>query len=88
MLLASMLFPLFMLLLAPMLLHCPRPASSEMEITKHRNPFVLEITNIWQKSGRLLVLNLILKSIGWFEFSYGFLVVLNVFHQYFHQYFV
>jgi hypothetical protein len=37
-LLASILFPLFMLSLAPMLLHCPRPATSEMEITKNRNP--------------------------------------------------
>ena len=60
-LLASMTFPLFMLLLAPMILYCTRPASSEMEITKNINPFVLEITNIWQKSGRFLVLGFFLK---------------------------
>ncbi len=45
--------------------------------------FFLEITNIWQKSQDIWFgfFVQVLKSIGWCGFSYGFLVVLNVFHQ-------
>jgi hypothetical protein len=37
--------------------------------------FSLEITNIWQKSGDFWFAD-------WYGFSYGFLVVFNVFHQF------
>jgi hypothetical protein len=44
--------------------------------------FLLEITKIWAKVSRLLVSGFFLEilSIGWFGFSYGFLVALNQFH--------
>jgi hypothetical protein len=48
--------------------------------------FFLEITNVWQKSRDLWLVDFFvrfLKSIGWYGFSYRFLVVLNVFHQFF-----
>jgi hypothetical protein len=38
--------------------------------------FFMEITNIWQKSSYL-----IFKFTGWHGFSYGFLVVSDMFHQ-------
>jgi hypothetical protein len=46
--------------------------------------FLLEITNIWQKSRdfRFLVFEIFL-SVGWYGFYYGFLVVLNVLHKFF-----
>jgi hypothetical protein len=46
--------------------------------------FFSEITNIWQKSRDFLFADFFsgfLTSIGWYGFSSGFLVVLNVFHQ-------
>ncbi len=47
----------------------------------------MEITKIWQKSRDFwfgdFFLELSLKSIGWYGFFYGFLVVLNLFHQMF-----
>jgi hypothetical protein len=46
--------------------------------------FFLEIINIWQKSRDFWLGDFfleILKSIGWYRFSYGFSVVLNLFHQ-------
>jgi hypothetical protein len=44
--------------------------------------FFLEIINIWQKSRDYWFADFfleILKSIGWCGFSYGFLVLLNLF---------
>jgi hypothetical protein len=46
--------------------------------------FFLEIINIWQKSRDFSFADFfleILKSIGWYGFSYGFLFDLNLFHQ-------
>ena len=46
--------------------------------------FFVKITKIWHKSRVFWFLDFFLrfiKSIGWYGFSYGFLVVLNVFHQ-------
>jgi hypothetical protein len=45
--------------------------------------FFLEITNIWQESRDFMFAFSLrfLKSMGWYGFSYGFFVVLDVFHQ-------
>jgi hypothetical protein len=46
--------------------------------------FCVEIKKIWQKVLRLLVRGFFwsfLKSIAWYGFCYGFLVVLNLFHN-------
>jgi hypothetical protein len=46
--------------------------------------FFLEIKNTWQKSQDFWFAKFflkVLKSIGWYGFSYGFVVVLNVFHH-------
>ncbi len=43
--------------------------------------FFMEILNIWQKSNYFFLESF--KSIGWHGFSYGFLVVLDMFHQLF-----
>jgi hypothetical protein len=46
--------------------------------------FLLEITKIWQKSRDFWLADfflVIFEIDSWYGFSYGFLVVLNAFHQ-------
>jgi hypothetical protein len=76
-------------LISARLLICfnPELTEPEMEITKNKNPYGFVFENhkhlaiVSRLFGSQIFFLRFLKSIGWYGFSLGFLVVLNLVHQ-------